>query len=262
MVRKNNKKRNQRTRYLAPIALTVLVLMGVTFLMQRGSFSVVRDTLVPIRHVRIEGAFANVEPEELEAVVMPLVRVNYITVDIESIERALIKVPWVMQARVTRIWPNTVQIDVMEQEPIARWGNDSLIGRDGKVFRVARGLGGFLHLPLLLGPEGREGEVLAMLEGLNQDFSPRNTHVTSLKLSGRLAWTATLSDGPEIAYGNQDPRQATLRLLSVLPGLGKERIEAIRTIDMRYPRGFAVTWKPGSEEQTPGDMRNPAAPST
>lgn len=261
MVRKIKKRRNKRSHYLMAFLLTVLVLAGVFFLQQRGSFSVVRDMLVPIRQVRIEGAFANVEPTELEPIVMPLLRENYVTVDLEAIERALVNVPWVQQARVARIWPNTVQIDVTEQEAIARWGHDSLIGRYGKVFRVSRGLDGFHHLPLLMGPEGREQEVLAMLEGLNQDFAARNTPLTALKLSGRLAWTATLSDGLQIEYGNQDPRQATLRLLSVLPGLGKERIEAIRTIDMRYPRGFAVTWKPGSEAQQP-EERNSVKPTT
>ena len=262
MVRKVKRRRNKRSRYFAGFLLIILVLSGGFFLQQRGSFNVVREMLVPIRHVRIEGAFANLEPTEIEPIVIPLLRENYMTVDLESIERELAKVPWVLQARVARLWPNTIQIDVTEQEPVARWGHDSLIGRHGQVFRVARGLDGFLHLPLLMGPEGREREVLDMLEGLNQDFSARNTPVKTLKLSGRLAWTATLSDGLEIEYGNQDPRRATLRLLSVLPGLGKGRIEAIRTIDLRYPRGFAVTWKPGSEPQPAGEPRDSASPTT
>jgi cell division protein FtsQ len=74
------------------------------------------------------------------------------------------------QARVARIWPNTVQIDVTEQEAIARWGHDSLIGRYGRYSGYPEA-GWFHHLPLLMGPEGREHEVLAMLEGLNQDFA-------------------------------------------------------------------------------------------
>jgi cell division protein FtsQ len=65
-----------------------------------------------------------------------------------------------------------------------------------------------------------------------------------LELSDRLAWTAGLSDGLEIVYGNSEPLPATERLLAWLPSLGEHRAGALRRLDLRYPRGFAVTFKP------------------
>jgi cell division protein FtsQ len=32
-------------------------------------------------------------------------------------------------------------------------------------------------------------------------------------------------------------------LLGVLPGLGEQRLALLKKVDLRYPRGFAVTWK-------------------
>jgi cell division protein FtsQ len=83
--------------------------------------------------------------------------------------------------------------------------------------------------------------------------------VSSLRISDRLAWTVILADGLEISIGNQDPLKALDRLLIILPGLGDQRLALLKKVDLRYPRGFAVTWKSQSvEDAAPPSEQEPA----
>jgi cell division protein FtsQ len=36
--------------------------------------------------------------------------------------------------------------------------------------------------------------------------------------------------------------------LKTLDVLGREQVEKIAIVDLRYPNGYAVSWKPGTEE--------------
>ncbi len=231
---------------------------GVALYVQREAIAREIDRCLPIRYVRFEGDFSNVDPDELCRGILPQVARSYFAVDLQQLERTLADLSWVGSVRVARVWPDTLVVELREQLPAARWGDGSLISDEGEVFRVSSQTQGFDHLPQLSGPRGREAETLALLRALGSQFSPQGLQVTRLTLSERLALTVELSNGLKIAYGNQEPVRATEHFLSLLPRLGMQRFAALRTLDLRYPRGFAVTWKPVAGEDEPA--ASPAAP--
>jgi len=255
MPRVRQKPRQKRIKFRTGLAFLMFA-GGVSLGVWQWTALVARfDALLPIRHVRIEGEFANLDPEGLQKVLLPLVQRNYFRADVAAVEQAATELPWVGAARVARVWPDTVVVVITEQTPVARWGDASLVSDAGVVFPVMP-LGGadFSDLPALRGPTGREAEVLGMLTGLNEKFMARQTPVRSLRLSDRLAWTAVLSDGLEIVYGNRDPLGSTDRILAWLPHLGEQHSGPLRRLDLRYPRGFAVTFEPEGDAppaQTP-----------
>lgn len=246
MPRVRQKHRKKKPGFRAGL-LPLLALFGAGLLVawQRESLMVRFDALLPIKHVRVEGEFANLDPEELRKVLRPLVQRNYFSADLAAMEQVATGLPWVSTARVARIWPDTVVLDITEQTPVARWGKSSLISQAGVVFPAdGPGEGDYSDLPALEGPVGHETEVLAMLNGLNEKFAKGATAVVELRLSERLAWQALLSDGLEIVYGNQDPLAATDRMLAVLQRLPEYHPGALKRLDFRYRSGFAVTFKP------------------
>ena len=233
-------------------ALPALMLLGIAGVI---GLAVLRfESLMPIRHVRIEGALANSDPEDFKKALSPWVRHSYFTVDLKALEQAIAAVPWVNTARISRIWPDTIIVEIDEQDPIARWGSDELLGANGEAFKRPAGGADFSGLPMLSGPRGRERQVLEMMAALNEKLTNRHTQVAALHLSSRLAWEARLSNGLEIAYGiaygNQDPLAAMDRALAWLPRLGEQRMAAIRKLDLRYSSGFAVIWKPAAPAPT------------
>ncbi len=244
MPRIRHKRRRKPPDIAAGFLLIGLVLAGLMVSLRWGAVITWFDRLMPVRHARIEGGFAHVDPEDLRQAVLPLLRRNYLTLDLAAVERAAAGVPWVKAVRVVRIWPDAVVVDLVEHLPLARWGGDRLISAEGVVFPIKPGAADFSRLPVIDGPAGHEREVLAMLQSLNGKFVLWAIPVMELRLSDRLAWTARLSNGLEIAYGNKDPLSATDRMMALLPRVREQHPGALQKLDLRYPSGFAVTWRP------------------
>jgi cell division protein FtsQ len=260
MSRARQKPRKKKSNYLGVVLVAgVCLVAGFLAMQKRDTLIASVEAMLPIKQVRIEGELANMDPQTLEQCLFPLARGNYLTVDLKALEQAASDVGWVDSVSVTRIWPDTLQVSVTEQRPVARWGDDSLLGETGEVFALPGQSADFSSLPMLYAPRGHELEVLGMLDKLNKKLQPRGTNVSSLRISDRLAWTAILSDGLEIAIGNQDPLKALDRLLVVLPGLGEQRLALLKKVDLRYPRGFAVTWRsPSVEDAVPPSEQGPS----
>lgn len=245
MPRNRKKPLRKQPNYWTGLLVAVVVAAGGLAALNWAMVMARLDDLMPIRHVRVEGEFANLDPESLRKTLLPLVRRNYFLVDFDALEQAAVEEPWVRAVRFSRVWPDTVVVEVQEHEPVARWGRDQLMSESGVVFPKGPGtVSDFSSLPALEGPVGHEAEVLAMLRELNEKFAERATPVADLKLSDRLGWSAVLVDGLEIAYGSKNPLEATDRMLALLPRLRERRPGVPQRLDLRYPSGFAVTWKP------------------
>lgn len=248
-------RRYQRKSNVRPfrVFLGVLMMLGVLGALHERDVAIrAFDRLTPIRHVRIEGLFEGLEPQQFEAAIRPMVQGSFLTTSLSSLEAAAREIPWVGGVTVSRVWPDTLVFSVEELDPVARWGDRQLISSTGKVFDRPVSKVDFDHLPTLKGPVGREAEVLAMQGQLNQQFAVTGTHVVKLNLSERLAWTATLASGLEITYGNLSPADSTARLLELLPHLQQQHQAEIKTVDLRYPRGFAISWKDQPAGVAPG----------
>ena len=89
-------------------------------------------------------------------------------VDLEGTRDRLLQFGWVKEARISRRWPDTLVVDVIERRPMAIWQNNqqlSLIDSEGVVLEPVR-LESMPDLPLLIGPSANRqvGSLSALLE--------------------------------------------------------------------------------------------------
>lgn len=200
----------------------------------------------PIRYVRIEGKILQLDETELSSAIAPLVQAGFFAVDLAAIESTVRSFPWVGDVRVVRQWPDTLILSVSEHRPAARWNQTSLLSDRGVRFTPAN-VAAFDTLPVLSGPEGQERELFAVLGKLDAALRADQLHLVTLSLTARQSWTATLSDGKEVAMGRQDPVACFERLRQWLPLLERQRGALVKRVDLRYRNGFAVTWGLGTE---------------
>jgi cell division protein FtsQ len=217
------------------MALSVLG-FSLRWFLQAGPF-------FSIRYVRVEGAIENLDVESLRQALLPIVSTGYFSLPIEDIEKAAKSHPWVDGVQVARLWPDTLVLRISEQKPLVRWGNHALLNQRGERFEPG-GLGAFRELPVIVGPEGMESYLLGMLNGLNDKLKTNGLRIASLDMSKRRAWVVRLTSGTEVHFGRQDPLKALDRFLALMPKLGEDRMAAVQRVDLRYPNGFAVVWKP------------------
>ena len=212
--------------------------------------------LMPIRYVRVEGTFQHLKPTDVRQALLPfVVDAGWFSVALSPISTAAESLPWVDSAQVRRIWPDTLVVRIDEQRPIVRWRNDSLLNERGERF-TPETIKAFPALPLLHGRDGQEKELFSMLKKVTPEFAERGLTVATLSVSERRAWTIRLTDGLLIKMGRQRPWKALDRFLRALPLLQEERIRAIESVDLRYPNGFAVRWKPGTEIEWRSEQRS------
>lgn len=255
---KSRPKPKKQSSWMLPVLLVLAAILGLGGLaLARMDLRAELDARFPMRYVRVEGALANVSATEFREALAPVVGPGFFGVDPGAVERAAVSVSWVGRAKVSRVWPDTLVIEVGEETAVARWGQGGFLSENGEVFKAAGANEGFRTLPVLVGPAGREKQVLDMLFALNGKLAERGLRVSELSLSNRLAWQAVLSNGLEIAYGDEDPLMLTDRAFTLLAKLGEQQLSAVRKLDLRYEKGFVVVWKPAtsgvSPEQQPVD---------
>ncbi|MDB5906722.1 MAG: cell division protein FtsQ [Massilia sp.] len=203
-----------------------------------------------LKSVRVESMYdielKRVNELTLRAGVIGRIKGNFFTTNLEQVRTAFESVPWVRRATVRREWPDQLIVSIEEHEPLGTWGEDGqLLSVKGDVFTANLAEAEDDHpLPEFDGPEGSGKEVLARFAELRSWFAPLKLAPEALSLSGRYAWTVRLDNGMRVALGREQDhttlRSRVQRLVKIYPQLAA-RVQAIETVDMRYPNGLALS---------------------
>ncbi|RLA21505.1 MAG: hypothetical protein DRQ61_01435 [Gammaproteobacteria bacterium] len=201
-----------------------------------------KEELLPIKFVRVEGDLRYIDRGEIKTEIEPLLKRSFLALDMEAVSQAVESLPWVDSARIARLWPDTLEINLVEQVPYLKWGKSSYLNRRGERFASA-GRTVAKALPELFGKAGQEKVLLAQFEKISDALMKQEMKIKTFRVTDRQAWQIELENETEILLGRDQPALAFDRLIRSVSLLGSERLQRIVRIDMRYPNGFAVRWK-------------------
>lgn len=196
----------------------------------------------PIESVVINGAFQRVSAIQLEEALSPHVQTGFLDVDLHAMRAELASIPWVANASVRRRWPGLIEVQIVEQQPSACWGERGLLNIKGELF-VTEASHIPVELPRLDGPDGFEGRVAAMYFRIENRLEQRGMAAVSLRLDNRGAWEFKLSNGIQVRLGASTVEQRLDRFFIALDQVLSSQAEHVEYIDMRYTNGFAIGWK-------------------
>jgi cell division protein FtsQ len=170
-------------------------------------------------------------------------RLNFFSMSLERVSAEVTGLPWVRSVTIHRLWPDGVELDVEEQQPVAQWGDDALLNAQGDVF-VGDGDG---TLPRYTGPSGSGAEILREVARFNQELAPIHVKITAASLSERRAWTLRLSDGSTVALGRDSMHERLTRYVASYGQLyGANPPSRGMVVDLRYHQGLAIrAWDQG-----------------
>ncbi|HJP98320.1 MAG TPA: cell division protein FtsQ/DivIB [Rhodanobacteraceae bacterium] len=220
--------------WIIALALVALPVVGVL----EGWFASDRW---PVRELQVHATFRHVSAAQVRAAVKPSLDAGFFAVRLDKVRDAVAALPWVGQVEVSKHWPDALDITLTEIQPVAHWGNDALLDRDGRIFKVpdAGMVGG---LPRFNAPDDRTADVMAFYRTAETDFAPYRLRVASVDLSARGSWTLLLSNGGRVVVGSERPDQHLARFVAALPILMRGRSDGFVYADLRYSNGFAVRW--------------------
>jgi cell division protein FtsQ len=207
----------------------------------------IKNASLPIKYVRTEGVFQHLGQNEIKAVLQPLVMVGFFDADMQAIHMAVSTLPWVDTVTVKRIWPDAIDIKIRERKAYARWGKNSLITEQGVIF-TPNNIEQFQNLTGVTGPELQQVKVLEIMKGVKTALADQSLELAEFSVNDRWAWKIKLATGQEILLGRNEQLKKLQRYLKTLTVLKQEQVEQMAIIDLRYPNGYAVSWKPGTVE--------------
>ena len=197
---------------------------------------------LPIERVVVTGSLQHVSREQLEKMVVDSLQGGSLSADLNYIREPLERLPWVHRVVIKRRWPSSLEIEVTEQYPIARWGSTAYVNHEGEIFRPD-GVRAARELPLLEGPLGRQRELMQLYKHIQEQLQSVELQVQQLTMNDRGGLSAQLRGGCELVFGSEDVSLKLQRFLAVYAlELGADAAN-LQRVDMRYGHGLAVTWR-------------------
>ena len=197
----------------------------------------------PINTVRLESRLQSVTEEEVRLLLARYTESGFLGVDVQDLRDELELNPWVSRATVRRVWPDALVISIEEKQPVARWGDASLLDVNGAVFTPPM-RGTESGLPALRGPEGGESMVLTRYREFSELLADIDMELASLSVNPRGSWTAGIDGGLELKIGRDDVDERLQRFVRLYRGGLREQLADAHTIDLRYSNGISVSNKP------------------
>ena len=212
---------------------------------------------LPVNKIRVHGAFVNVDEAMLHRAVSGIVAGGYFNVDVERVREVVEKLPWVSEASVRRVWPDTLSVSVVEQKSVAISKEKGLINAKGDIFKP---LNKVLpkSLPVFDGATKLNKLMLSKYYEMNGLLESIDRKITYLKIDARHAIELKLDNGLAVVLGRENTMHRLERLMRIYNKVLISRINDIEVIDLRYTNGMAIGWKKNlkNNKAASGDVTN------
>jgi len=204
-----------------------------------------------IREIRIDGASEALEREARAWLSGPLARANQnlCLVRDKALAAGLRTLARVKAARVRKLFPQTLVIELQERQPIAvaNLGQPYLIDAEGAIIAeadpaalqrlalpIVTGIRGEQHHPGQRLRQARLADILAAIVHVRDHEPLLQKKIVEWNLNGREEITAILATRTEVRFGDQAPLELLGKLACVLPV--KKELERATYIDLRMER--------------------------
>lgn len=220
----------------------LLILVGAGMVVLAGLQGYIALQELPVERIVVSGKLQRIQTEAVRELVQPALVGGFLSADLDQIRRQLQTLPWIYTVSVRRRWPNALEIEVVEQLPIARWGEGGFINHEGEVFQSNRE-GGSEALPRLEGPPGSARELIVSYQQLSELLQPLELELRELTLDERGQLSVLLHGGIELVLGNTQLVERVQRFAAVYGAELAPRADQLQRVDLRYENGFAVTFR-------------------
>ena len=221
-----------------------LILLGIVAVLTLSVKGYIALNAIPVEHIIVSGKLQHTKTEALEKMVRPALEGGFLNADLKRVSAQLQSLPWVYEVSVRRRWPNALELQVVEQLPIARWGKDGFLNHEGVVFQSIDDDRQWSSLPLLHGPKGTAKRLMNIYQQFVEILSPHELLVEELAIDDRGQVEAKLKGDTHLLLGSEGYVEERLRRFVVIyrTELVAQR-ESLASVDLRYPNGLAVGFR-------------------
>ncbi len=195
----------------------------------------------PVSTVKIAASYQHIPRTQLKAMLSKYAKDGFLTLPVQSLENDLMSIPWTNSVSIERVWPDILQITLLEKRQVAKW-NDIWITAAGDELPVSDNPQE-PSLVRLSGAPAQKMTALGLYEHLKPVFAECGLSVDFLQLHENQACDLLLKNGVQLHLGKRDIEQRAGRFCHAYPVIFSPKIEQLASVDLRYARGMAVQWK-------------------
>lgn len=175
---------------------------------------------------------------------------NIILADLDKVKFMIEGIKWVNKVRIKRIlWPSSIDIEITEERPIARWKDGSLIDIKGNTLNIVTDeiFPIFEADDNIVDIEFVKKDMAKMFNNINNILANNNIYIRKLKLSNIFSWDILLDNGVLIKLGRENNSKNILnkfkKFIKAWNASLKDEVDKLEYIDMRYDDGLSVFYK-------------------
>lgn len=192
-----------------------------------------------VERLTVRGDLRHLDTEAIQAKLAPRVAEGFMAADLTDLRHELESLPWVYRVNTRRRWPAEIEVTLVEQRPLARWGGQGYLNHEGEYFSADFDPL-YAHLPKLIGPAGTEFSLMRLYQMLADRVGTAGLSITALSLDDLEQVTVHFDNGLSLMLGDKDISLRVARFVRLweveLPA------RPVAKIDLRYEHGAAVTF--------------------
>lgn len=219
-----------------------LFVVSVSALLGWGIFELRQPDTLPIKKIHALGSFVKVDEAMLRTVIANTLEGGYFAVNVSEVQEAVKSLAWISSASVSRIWPDTISISVVEEQITAVWAKGGLVNLQGAIILPLEDSYP-VGLPEFNGPVGMERNMTEFYKKAKQVVEPLGLEISGLNLDSRGAYILEFDNDIEVLLGREQIEKRLERFARVYKKVLAQRATEIEKIDMRYSNGLSVGWR-------------------
>ena len=196
----------------------------------------------PIELINISGDLKRVSAKSIDSYTNNLLKKGFLSFNASEVQEKVESLDWVQSAEIIRVWPNKIDIRIIEESLLGIWNNDLILNSSGKLYVVDK-RSVPEKIPKLNGPKGTETEVMDVFIKIENLLTGRGLYLESITLDARGSWSFTIRRNIEINLGKTEIDQKLERFFLAFDQSLLAKINKVSYIDLRYSEGLAVSWK-------------------
>ena len=195
------------------------------------------DLFEPKISWEVDGSLTT-ETAQYDRLIKPLLNNKYL-IDLSQLKERVEQYPWVARAEVNRLFWNKIRIAIVRHNIAMRWGSEGYISDQGVLFKPNLSIDS--DAPIAIVSEDRIEQFYVDFINYQSILGPlaisqfERSHIDQLTLEPNVKVI--------LGYQQQGERlQVFIKAYDQLKGSSKIRKRGI--FDMRYPKGFALSYSP------------------
>ena len=216
--------------YIKPVSISVTLLSVVVALVLLLLQLVNKN----IENLELVASFEHVSEAQVKQQIHDLFPAGFISLDVSQVQKRLEDMVMISTARVEKVWPDVLKIELQEEAPVAIWNDENMLNEHGQVLPIALMN---LNLPQL---KGENSQMVMQHFLLFKRFAKLHQLDLVALTHSASGWLLKHKNGLEIRLDGSTAMQGLKTLETVV---SQFKLDRIASIDMRYEQGFAVAWK-------------------